>query len=175
MTIKDISYFSRGTHSTGNESGRSMVEMLGTIGIITMITIGAIAASGTGMAMWKSNQTHEQVMELIQGITDIYSWNRDGWTTADFSHQALCENGDFSSCEDGNIVFSSGSTVKVEGANEGTTLLITVSDIDYKIAQFLQTKKDASVITNITCVKNCEKGNRGAKTLLFTHDSNLTN
>ena len=173
MTIKDISYFTRGTHQAGNESGRSLIEMLGTLGIITMITVGAIAGIGTGMTMWKANQTHEQIMELIQGITDMYSWNRHGWSVAKLDDQnKLCQDGGFSSCDDsGNIQFPLGNAVTITGDNEGTILTITVAGIDYKTAKYLEGKADGHMITDIECVPKCNDENRGARTLVFTHDS----
>lgn len=170
MTIKDISYFTRHESVAGNESGRSLIEMLGTIGIITMITIGAISGAGTSMTFWKANQTHEQVMEIIQGISDIYSWNRDGWIDADFSQDTLCEQNDFSSCTDADkIQLSLGSFKSIVGSNEGRTLTITVEDIPYKAAQYLAGKADEHVITEIKCDPSCNDKNRGARTLVFTH------
>ena len=172
MTIKDISYFTRHKHMAGNESGRSLVEMLGTIGIITMITIGAISGAGTSMTFWKANKTHEEIMEIIQGISDIYSWNRDGWIDADFNNiPQLCKDAGFSSCDDSNnIQLSLGSGIKIDGG-DGTFLKITVEDIPYKAAQYLLGKADEHFITSIDCSgSNCSDGSRGNKKLIFTHD-----
>ena len=171
MKIKDISYFTRHESVAGNESGRSLVEMLGTIGIITMITVGAISGAGTSWTFWKANQTHEQVMEIIQGISDIYSWNRDGWAIADFNEISLCKDADFSSCDDSNnIQLSLGSFESIVGSNEGRTLTITIEDIPYKAAQYLARKVDGHVITEIECVPKCDDEIRKARTLVFTHD-----
>ena len=169
MKIKDISYFTRHERIAGNESGRSLVEMLGTIGIITMITVGAISGASTGMALWKATQTHEQIMEIIQGISDIYSWNRDGWINADFSQDILCEQNNFSSCTDGKIQLSLGTLDSIVGLNDGTALKITVAGIPYKAAQYLAGKADKHVITEIKCDPPCNDQNRGARTLFFTH------
>ncbi|MBR6674637.1 MAG: hypothetical protein IKL32_01795 [Alphaproteobacteria bacterium] len=171
MKIKDISYFTRHERIAGNESGRSLVEMLGTIGIITMITVGAISGASTGMALWKANQTHEQIMEIIQGITDIYSWNRDGWVNADFDNiPQLCKDAGFSSCDDSNnIQLSLGTLDSIVGLNDGTALKITVSGIPYNAYHHLYGKKDGHIITDIDC-PGCTDGSRGAKTLIFTHD-----
>lgn len=173
MKIKDISYFTRHESVAGNESGRSLIEMLGTIGIITMITVGAISGAGTSWTFWKANQTHEQVMEIIQGISDIYSWNRDGWTINNFDNiSQLCKDADFSSCDDSNnIQLSLGSFTSIVGSNGGRTLTITVDDIPYKAAQYLAEKVDGHVITEIECDPLCDDENRGARTLVFTHDS----
>ena len=177
MTIKDISYFTRHKHMAGNESGRSLVEMLGTIGIITMITVGAISGASTSMTFWKANKTHEEIMEIIQGISDIYSWNRNGWIKADFSQKTLCEQNDFSSCSctgEGEsktctIQLSLGSGVEINGG-DGTFLKITVANIPYKAAQYLAGKADEHVITKIECDPLCDDETHKARTLVFTHD-----
>lgn len=173
MKIKDISYFTRHESVASNESGRSLIEMLGTIGIITMITVGAISGAGTSWTFWKANQTHEQVMEIIQGISDIYSWNRDGWVSANFNEiPLLCKDAGFSSCDDSNnIKLSLGSFKSIVGSNGGRTLTITIEDIPYKAAQYLAEKVDGHVITEVECVPKCNDENRGARTLVFTHDS----
>ena len=172
MKIKDISYFTRHESVAGNESGRSLIEMLGTIGIITMITVGAISGAGTSWTFWKANQTHEQVMEIIQGISDIYSWNRDGWASAKFDNiSQLCKDADFSSCDDSdNIQLSLGSFTSIDGSNGGRTLTITVENIPYQAAKYLAGKADGHVITDIECYLPCDDKNRGARTLYFTHD-----
>lgn len=170
MTIKDISYFTRHKHMAGNESGRSLVEMLGTIGIITMITVGAISGAGTSWTFWKANQTHEQVMEIIQGISDIYSWNRNGWPDKFNDIPQLCKDAGFSSCDDSNnIQLSLGSGIVIDGG-DGTFLEITVTGIPYKAAQYLAGKVDGHVITKIECDPLCDDETRGPRILVFTHD-----
>ena len=177
MKIKDISYFTRHERIAGNESGRSLVEMLGTIGIITMITVGAISGAGTSWTLWKANQTHEQIMEIIQGISDIYSWNRDGWGNITFNEdndniQQLCKDAGFSSCDDSNnIQLSLGTLDSIVGVNNNdeTTLKITVSGIPYNAYHHLYGKTDGHIITKIEC-QGCTDGSRRAKTLIFTHD-----
>ena len=179
MTMKDISYFTRSTPRVSNESGRSLVEMLGTIGIITMITVGAITGSNAALDMWKANQTREQAMEIIQGITDMYSWNKYGWAEADFSHETLCKNGGFSSCEgeDGHkIKFSSGDNVTIVGETNsngvGTVLKITIQNVSAKVYNQLTNNVDGKLITSITCSGGgCSKGNRGNKNITLIHNA----
>ena len=178
MTTKDISYFTRSTPRAGNESGRSLVEMLGTIGIITMITVGAISGSNMALDMWKANQAVEQVMEIIQGVTDMYSWNRDGWEDLDGEHAELCINGGFSSCEGDDeknqiIRLAVGDTPTIEHEG-GTKLIINVNNVSYKAYNHIKGKADGKLITSIECVgtKSCNPENRGSKDIRFIHDIN---
>ncbi|MGN1063625.1 MAG: hypothetical protein ACI4QM_04820 [Alphaproteobacteria bacterium] len=73
-----------------DESGRSLVEMLGTIAIITMITIGGITGINIGMQMYRVGEAQNDVEQLIQGVDDIYSWERNP-TYANLQRRA-CEN-----------------------------------------------------------------------------------
>lgn len=58
-----------------NESGRTMLEMLGVLAIMGVIMYGAIAGIGFGVNMYKINATFNDAEELSQGIIDLYSWS----------------------------------------------------------------------------------------------------
>ena len=57
-----------------NESGRTMLEMLGVLAIMGVIMYGAIAGIGFGVNMYKINASYNDLQELSQGIIDLYSW-----------------------------------------------------------------------------------------------------
>ncbi|MBQ9739051.1 MAG: hypothetical protein IJV75_06060 [Alphaproteobacteria bacterium] len=59
------------------ESGRSMVEMLGTLAIIGVLSIGGIAGYKYGMDKYKANQTVNDVMLMGVDIITQLSQNRD--------------------------------------------------------------------------------------------------
>ncbi|MBR5130036.1 MAG: hypothetical protein IKV03_02290 [Alphaproteobacteria bacterium] len=164
-----------------NESGRSLIEMLGTIGIITMITVGAIAGINTATNMWKASQTQEQVMEIIQGIIDINSWRRDGWSNAKTDHADLCTKGDFSSCNDGVIQLALGDPVDIkientytdEGEIADSTLIFTLYNVNFRAVNYLLTKADGKLISEVVC-DNCIRGKRGNdKIVRFIHRSEV--
>ncbi|MBQ9738250.1 MAG: hypothetical protein IJV75_01900 [Alphaproteobacteria bacterium] len=58
------------------ESGRSMVEMLGTLAIIGVLSVGAIAGYSYGMDKYRANQTINDVMLLGVDIITQLSQNR---------------------------------------------------------------------------------------------------
>ncbi len=75
---QQICYFKgRSNQLKTNESGRTMLEMLGVLGIMGIIMYGAVAGINYGMSTYKINQTYNEIQEAIQGIQDMYSWSRD--------------------------------------------------------------------------------------------------
>lgn len=82
-----------------NESGRTMLEMLGVLGIMGIIMYGAVAGINYGMDTYKINQTYNEVQEVIQSIQDMYSWQRGYPVT--FSGKTLCDNDVFVRCSGG--------------------------------------------------------------------------
>lgn len=56
-----------------NERGRSMIEMLGVLAIVGVLTVGGIAGYGQAMAKFKVNKTTEQIAGLIQGIRENFT------------------------------------------------------------------------------------------------------
>ena len=64
--------------------GRSMIEMLGVLAIIGVLSVGGIAGYSKAMTKWKINKTIEQVEEITQNILTLYAnqktfdWSRSG-------------------------------------------------------------------------------------------------
>lgn len=55
------------------QSGRSMVEMLGVLAIIGVLSVGGIAGYSKAMAKYKTNQTLDQLSMLITNIRTLYA------------------------------------------------------------------------------------------------------
>lgn len=85
-----------------NESGRTMLEMLGVLAIMGIITYGAIAGINYGMSSYKVNQCYNEIQDIIRGIEDLYSWSK-GYPSETAMTQAACKNDVFTQpCTDGN-------------------------------------------------------------------------
>lgn len=56
-----------------NESGRSMVEMLGVLAIIGVLSVGGIAGYSKAMAKYKLNKTIDQVTMLVANIRTTFA------------------------------------------------------------------------------------------------------
>ena len=63
-----------------NEQGRSMVEMLGVLAIIGVLSVGGIAGYSKAMNKYKINKTTDQVSMLVANIRTLFSTqgNYDG-------------------------------------------------------------------------------------------------
>ena len=53
------------------ESGRSMIEMLGVLAIMGVITVGAIAMISTAMRTQKHNTTNDDVAQIVLGVRQL--------------------------------------------------------------------------------------------------------
>ncbi|MBO4480111.1 MAG: type II secretion system protein [Alphaproteobacteria bacterium] len=53
------------------ESGRSMIEMLGVLAIMGVITIGAISMISTAMRTQKRNTVNEEVLQIVTGVRQL--------------------------------------------------------------------------------------------------------
>ena len=66
------------------QSGRSMVEMLGVLAIIGVLSVGGIAGYSKAMAKFKLSKAMDQVSNVVTNIRTLYSGqpNYDGLTTS---------------------------------------------------------------------------------------------
>lgn len=55
-----------------NQNGRSMIEMLGVLAIIGVLSVGGIAAYSKAMSSFKHNKWRQQIEDLIFNIKDAY-------------------------------------------------------------------------------------------------------
>ena len=56
-----------------NQSGRSMIEMLGVLAIIGVLSVGGISGYSKAMAKYKTNKTLDQLSMLILNIRTLYA------------------------------------------------------------------------------------------------------
>ncbi|MCP4395010.1 MAG: type II secretion system protein [Alphaproteobacteria bacterium] len=66
------------------QSGRSMIEMLGVLAIVGVLSVGALSGYSAAMANHKANEAVEEIKRIIIGVEDLYADkpNYDGLTTA---------------------------------------------------------------------------------------------
>ena len=55
------------------QSGRSMIEMLGVLAIIGVLSVGGIAGYSKAMTKYRINKTADQISQLAQGIRTLYA------------------------------------------------------------------------------------------------------
>jgi len=105
-----------------NESGRTMLEMLGVLAIMGVIMYGAIAGIGFGVETYKINATYNMLEDLSQGIVDLYSWSPD---YSGLNIPVLCQN-DVVECvstQDQIQTQWSGTNIAIGTTNDGHFLI----------------------------------------------------
>ena len=60
-----------------NQIGRSMIEMLGVLAIIGVLSVGGIAGYSKAMMKFKINKTAEQITEIVTNIRTLYAQQKD--------------------------------------------------------------------------------------------------
>lgn len=66
-----------------NEQGRSMVEMLGVLAIIGVLSIGGIAGYTMAMNRYRANEILDVASKLAIVSQSLYASNPEAWTQAD--------------------------------------------------------------------------------------------
>lgn len=134
--------------SSVDESGRSLVEMLGTIAIITMITIGGIAATRAGMDTYRTNNLADQIDQVAQNTQDLYSWQRnyDGLGTSSFWIKNCKDVA--KSCTNGKITPIVGGEMTLTPGGNG--FIITVTNIPAVTCHALKNKNNWGFIESAT-------------------------
>ena len=56
-----------------NESGRSMIEMLGVLAIIGVLSVGGIAGYSKDMNKFKTNKVADNVSMIVANIKTLYA------------------------------------------------------------------------------------------------------
>ncbi len=59
--------------TNNNQSGRSMIEMLGVLAIIGVLSVGGIAGYSKAMMKFKINKTIDQISQIAQNTRTLYA------------------------------------------------------------------------------------------------------
>ena len=145
--------------SIQSESGRTMLEMLGVLGIMGIIMYGAVAGINYGMNTYKVNQVYTEVQEAIQGIEDLYSWSSK--YTEDINKYATdpaneifvrgCQSGADAQCKnafDGSIT--------VAQRCSGRSFKIIYVGVPQSECERLQEMEWGTVVMQATCAANSD-------------------
>lgn len=60
-----------------NESGRSMIEMLGVLAIIGVLSVGGIAGYAKAMAKFRVNKTVDQVTQIVASTRNLFAGQKN--------------------------------------------------------------------------------------------------
>lgn len=63
--------------NSNNEAGRSMIEMLGVLAIIGVLSVGGIAGYSKAMMQYKINKTADQVTQIVGNVRTLFGSQRN--------------------------------------------------------------------------------------------------
>lgn len=63
-------------HSNSAQSGRSIIEMLGVLAIIGVLTVGGIAGFSSAMSKYKITRITDEVQRMVTNIRSVYAGKR---------------------------------------------------------------------------------------------------
>ena len=86
--------YNRGTQAKKRQAdvpqyGRSMIEMLGVLAIVGVLSVGGIAGYSKAMQKYRTNKTIEQVTQIINGVRTLYSQQKNYEGLEDIGINAL--------------------------------------------------------------------------------------
>ena len=101
-----------------NENGRSMVEMLGVLAIIGVLSVGGIAGYSKAMNKYKINKTTDQVSMLVANIRTLFSsqGNYDDLDNAQAKKFGVVPNDMYTSVSGNDITNAFGGDVTIAAA-----------------------------------------------------------
>lgn len=109
-----------------HQSGRSMIEMLGVLVVIGVLSMGALAGYTQAITKYRSNKTFDDITYISDEISKLYSWQRKYPTTINYT--TLCSNDVFpDACTDAAPLNAFRGNFCV--TSNGSTLTISASDI----------------------------------------------
>ena len=109
-----------------DETGRSMVEMLGVLAIIGVLSVGGIAGYSKAMTKFKINKSMDQISMLVANIRTLYSGQRNyaGFGNSNAisfgivpNEMAVSGSSDITNAFAGKVTF--GTTTPASGAASG--------------------------------------------------------
>ena len=165
-----------------SESGRTMLEMLGVLAIMGVIMYGAIAGIQFGVEIYKISATYNDLEELAQGITDLYSWSRGYPQDNDKMITAVAYNniieaepraGGFAGRFGGSTVAIGSVSSRDDGIKD--QFYITVNSLSASQCRRLKTKMSDSSIVRVLEATGAAPVVVGASPTSCSDSSNRTN
>ena len=104
------------------QSGRSMVEMLGVLAIIGVLSIGGISGYSKAMAKFRINKTLDQISMLVMNIRSLFASSLD-YTGLDNTLAVTMGiiPGEMQGASSGSIINAFQGNVTIEAGDQGGT------------------------------------------------------
>jgi len=155
-------------NGNNQESGRTMMEMIGVIAIIGVLTVGAISTVNYGLESFRVSSAFSLVETTANNVSDLYSWRREFPTDKSSMRSKICANKVFDEVcvedqENATIVTSWGYlTVEPDTASQ---FKITLTNVPYMACSQLVAMKWTNVERDDKV--SCSEEENGKTDLVF--------
>ena len=114
-----------------NEQGRSMIEMLGVLAIVGVLSVGGIAGYSKAMNKFKTNKLIDQVNMITTNVRTMYSSQRtyNGLNNMLATQVGLIPSEMFEGTSDSSVTHVFGGSLTVDTANDGAWYYIEIEDV----------------------------------------------
>ena len=114
-----------------NEQGRSMIEMLGVLAIVGVLSVGGIAGYSKAMNKFKTNKLIDQVNMITTNVRTLYSSQRtyNGLNNKLATQVGLIPAEMFEGTSNSEVTHVFGGTLTLDTANSDSWYYIEVEDV----------------------------------------------
>jgi len=139
------------------QSGRSMIEMVGVLAVMGLITAGAFVLISSASSSQKRNRATDDIMEIAAGVRSVYAEHDNFGTAIDSNILAAINKGTTGPY--------SGSAYSVAIGSVNTQFVVTLTNVPAKDCNGLKIRgfKDATT----TCSVAANSNSAGTVTVTF--------
>lgn len=108
-----------------NQSGRSMIEMLGVLAIIGVLSVGALAGYSKAMTKHRVNKTVDHVTQIVSSVRTLFGGHRTYAALGSSNNTKLIGKGHLFPDE---LISGSGNSYTIQSNIFGGTVTLTAGD-----------------------------------------------
>lgn len=142
------------------QSGRSMIEMVGVLAVMGLITAGAFVLISNASASQRRNRVIDDVMNIATGVRSLYAEHDTFPATEKMDGAKILSALSISPTSPYNTTY--------EVARESdTTFKVTVPDMNYNDCSALSIKKWKDAATPPTCTQTLGDATKGRFVIIY--------
>lgn len=155
-------------NGNNQESGRTMMEMIGVIAIIGVLTVGAVSTVNYGLESFRVSSAFNLVESTANNVSDLYSWRRELPTDKSSMRSKICLNKVFDDpCVEGqeNATIATAWGYLTVAPKSDKQFQITLTNVPYMACSQLVAMKWTNVERDETVT--CSDEENGKTDLIF--------
>ena len=143
-----------------HESGRSMIEMVGVLAVMGLITAGAFILISNASASQRRNRVIDDVMNIATGVRSLYAEHETFPAAASMVSATILSALSISSTSPYNTTYAVTRT-------GDTTFSVTVPDMNYNDCSALSIKKWKDAAATPTCTPKSGDATKGTFVITY--------